>query len=833
MQAVLRLAAHNLRARWRGWAVLALLVGLAGGAVLAAVAGALRTDSAYPRFLERSKAADVLVSPANSGLGGYYSALARLPDVAAIAPVVGLDALPLGPGGTPISQNVVVAPLDDRFGHLLEVPKMLAGRQPRPDQPGEVMVDHITATDLHLRIGSRLEIGALAAGADFRHVRLLSERVVGIMVTRGSVVPVTVLDRAPVIVASTALFRELGPRYLGFDGAYVKLRPGATPSGFGQQAQMLARSFPATGGQVFVADEATQAATVERSIRPQAVALALFALVLALCTLLIVGQVASRLLLAASSDNDALAALGMTRLQLLAAGLIEVGVAAAVGAAVACGVAVAASPLMPIGPARLAEPDPGVSVNGIVLAVGFAAIVVLLLARIAWPAWRQASARPSAEHESAWGRRSLAGEWLAGFGAPLTTVTGVRLAFDPGRGRTAVPVRAALLGTAVAVAAVAAAFTFGANLLHLVNTPRLYGQDWDIAVDIGFGTITPQQFDGLAARAPGISGWTFGVHGTVGIGTTVVPAIGLAPGRGPLMSPTLLAGRAPQSKQEIVLGSSVLRALGLQVGQSVPVTVSGHRLFARIAGRAVFPYFGEGSFTPTDVGNGAEATAALLEPQATAANGSGYNLVLVRFDPGTRLSADIAGFERVMSPFCSTVQQSTCVVTDQRPNAVANYALIDGTPEVLAGILAVLGLAVLGQFVVASARRRRRDFAIMKVLGLLRRQLTAVSAWQVTTLTGLALLVGLPLGVAGGRWAWDLFATNVGLPPGAITPVPLLWMIPVTLAVANVIALRPGQQVARLSPAAALRAELPGRSTRCAGRRRAGRGRRPSPARRR
>jgi hypothetical protein len=27
MQAVLHLAAHNLRARWRGWAVLALLVG--------------------------------------------------------------------------------------------------------------------------------------------------------------------------------------------------------------------------------------------------------------------------------------------------------------------------------------------------------------------------------------------------------------------------------------------------------------------------------------------------------------------------------------------------------------------------------------------------------------------------------------------------------------------------------------------------------------------------------------------------------------------------------------------------------------------------------------
>jgi hypothetical protein len=93
------------------------------------------------------------------------------------------------------------------------------------------------------------------------------------------------------------------------------------------------------------------------------------------------------------------------------------------------------------------------------------------------------------------------------------------------------------------------------------------------------------------------------------------------------------------------------------------------------------------------------------------------------------------------------------------------------------------------------------------VLGLLRGQVSAITAWQVTTLTGLALLIGLPLGVAAGHWAWELFAGNVGLSPGAITPMELLWMIPVTLVLANVIALGPGRVTARLSPAAALRAE--------------------------
>jgi predicted lysophospholipase L1 biosynthesis ABC-type transport system permease subunit len=127
---------------------------------------------------------------------------------------------------------------------------------------------------------------------------------------------------------------------------------------------------------------------------------------------------------------------------------------------------------------------------------------------------------------------------------------------------------------------------------------------------------------------------------------------------------------------------------------------------------------------------------------------------------------------------------------------------------VLAGILAVLGLAALGQFAVLSARRRRRDFAILKTLGLVRRQLRAVTTWQVTTLTGLALLVGLPVGVAAGHWAWGLFAGDVGLSSAAITPVPLvLLMVPGAVLAANAIALPPGRHCARLDPAAVLRSE--------------------------
>jgi len=54
-------------------------------------------------------------------------------------------------------------------------------------------------------------------------------------------------------------------------------------------------------------------------------------------------------------------------------------------------------------------------------------------------------------------------------------------------------VRSALAGTALSVLAVVAALTFGANLLHLVHSPPLYGQRWDAAIDVQFPSppITP------------------------------------------------------------------------------------------------------------------------------------------------------------------------------------------------------------------------------------------------------------------------------------------------------------------------------------------------------
>ncbi|HYB86127.1 MAG TPA: ABC transporter permease [Streptosporangiaceae bacterium] len=818
MQAVVRVAAGSLRARRRGWVLIAALVAVGGCAVLASAAGARRTSSAYPRFLRVSKAAQVFVSPGGTGLGGYYRALARLPGVTEIAPGVGLN-IELSGANRP--SVAVEAPVDGRLWRQAEIPKILAGRLPPLGRPGEVAVDQNGAALLHLHVGSTLALTAAgntgspgAAGSRPGQERGLTERVVGIVVTPQSVDPVTDIDKIPLILATPALWHRLGPAYRAYDAAYVRLRPGATASGFGRRAQALARRFPATQGQIYVDDASTQAAAVQQAVRPEALALALFALVLAITTLLIVGQAAVRQLAASLADTPTLAALGMTREQMMAAGLACLGAAAAAGAVAAAGLSVAVSPLMPIGTARLAEPDPGVSADWTVLGTGAVALVVLLVAGATWPAWRFASARLATVGEDGArpGARSGLGIWLGRAGAPVTATLGARFALDRGGGRTAVPVRGALAGTALSVMAVTAAFTFGASLLQLVHSPVRYGQRWDAVIDLQFSALTRPQADRLIGRDPGVSGWSLGDHGIIGVNGAVIPAIGVTTGRGPLMSPTLLQGRPPRSAHELVLGTSTLRRLGLRVGEPVTVAIGGLRLRDRIVGRAVFPNFGEGGYAPTDLGVGAETTTAVLQrqvqPDGPATGSPAYEFMLLRMRPGQRGAAGAARLQRSMAAFCRSVQQSTCVVTDQRPDGVTNYARIDGIPEALALLLAVLGVAVLGQLMVVSGWRRRRDIAMLKALGLVRQQIRAIVAWQVTTLTGIALLAGLPLGVAVGRWAWALFSGSLGVPPGAAVPVPfVLLMIPAAILAGYTAAWWPARAAARLSPARVLRAE--------------------------
>ena len=72
------------------------------------------------------------------------------------------------------------------------------------------------------------------------------------------------------------------------------------------------------------------------------------------------------------------------------------------------------------------------------------------------------------------------------------------LRFEPGHGRTAVPVRSALFGTVLAVMIVVATLTFGSGLNTLVSHPSLYGWNWNYALASNY--LVPPQARSLLAR---------------------------------------------------------------------------------------------------------------------------------------------------------------------------------------------------------------------------------------------------------------------------------------------------------------------------------------------
>jgi hypothetical protein len=303
-------------------------------------------------------------------------------------------------------------------------------------------------------------------------------------------------------------------------------------------------------------------------------------------------------------------------------------------------------------------------------------------------------------------------------------------------------------------------------------------------------------------QKPGVTGWTFGNHTELTVGSGHIPAIRLAPGRGPQLWPTVVEGRAPETSDEVVLGTKTLKSAHLNLGQTIDAQLqegtSPRPL--RIVGRAVFPFFGHGSFTPTGLGEGAAVRDAVPDRQ-------GVNFFLARLAPGTPI--DPVAFEAVLRQLNVCPGDQACgVFTAQRPVDISNYARIQGTPLVLAGVLAVLAVGTLAHLLITSIRRRRRDLAVLKTLGFLRGQISAAVAWQASILVALALLIGLPVGVAAGRWVWMLSASRLGVPADPLVPFTfVIAAIPVALVLANALAAGPGLVAGRLSPASVLRHE--------------------------
>jgi putative ABC transport system permease protein len=209
-------------------------------------------------------------------------------------------------------------------------------------------------------------------------------------------------------------------------------------------------------------------------------------------------------------------------------------------------------------------------------------------------------------------------------------------------------------------------------------------------------------------------------------------------------------------------------------------------------------------FLVTRLGEGAALTLpGYLRVDPSAARRGERLPFLVRFVPGVSRDAGLAAIAKDIRGL-----PNPYVTAAERPANVVSLASIARVPVLLSGVLALIALGTLAHMLVSSARRRRRDLAVLKILGFTRWQVQRAVASQATTIMAIALLVGLPAGTVGGRWAWRVFAAQLGvLPEPALPLTTIVIAIPAALALANLIAAAPGRAAARTQPATVLRTE--------------------------
>jgi len=796
---------HRLRASIG----LVLVIGLAGGLVIAAAAGARRTSSTYEKFRAAQNTAQTAIinSPEAFGFASVdFDKAEKLPQVvdsARFSVFIGFMKTSRGKLLTPIGDRnpvVLFASTDGKFDRKLNRMFLLEGRLSNPGAPDEVVASYIASQKYDLRIGDSLD-AQFPSFADFssgpNSTTISGPKVhftiVGIEAISEELPPG--LGYPPLHLTPAFLERYKGETPT-FDAINLKLRHDSDIAAVADELQgaIVHKPRGTSSNRIQLFDEVSNARAIGRTAHIQAIALWLLAALAGLASMLILAQALVRESFNETRDYPALRALGMTSRDLFTSAFVRMLVIGLSSAVLAVVVGVAVSPAMPIGVPRLVDPHPGFSFDVVVLALGAFALVALVGGFGAFASARAARGVMGSEALNEPQNPSRIAASMARQSFPPTAVAGVRMALERGHGRTAVPVRSTLFGTIVAIAALVTAFGFGASIDHLLATPRLVGWNWSGTVGDDFDAENAARVVPILQADREIAEFSAGGAGNIQIGKTSIPVLAQDPVKGSI-GPLLFegGGRAPRAADEIALGARTLRLIGKDVGDTVNVGVGGIHHDLRIVGRAVI--------------------APLVNDTATGVGGWMTFQGLRRFGPGLSEDIYVFRFADGVDPKAGVAHlreaiPDLAVDLNGGEGETGNLRRVSNLPVVLAGLLALIAAATMTHTITSVVRRRGRDFAILKTLGFARSQVRATVVWQATTLIVITLIVGIPLGIAAGRSLWTVFANQLGVVPAAVVPPSqVLLAIPAALILGNVIAILAGRAAARTRPALVLRSE--------------------------
>ena len=838
---VVRVAWYQFRAtlgrRWGGYFSVVLLIALTGGIGLGSIAAARRTQSSFSAFLAST-------NPSDLSLIGLYGPnlttdLERIPGVEHVEVASNsLTAFPLKVNGTP---NIVpayyageVSALGSVDGEYFDQDRVTAvqGRVADPKRVDEFVATAEAERLLGWQVGEVIPFGIYTTAQsnlpDFGtpKVKPLLRRLmhlVGTVVFNNEVV-LDEVDRYPAYLLFTPAFTQglaSGDQYFYYG---LRLHDGA--NGVSTVEREIIAVLPRGTTYSFHVTSVVKG-QVDRTVKPEAIALGVFGAIAVIAALLIAVQMIARQLQAKEGDLEVLSALGASPAMAVGDALVGILGAVVVGSLLAVAVAVGLSPLSPIGPVRPVYPSPSVAYDFSVLGIGLVVLIGTIGAATVVLAYRSATGKRHQNVATRPARTSGVARLAADAGAPVSAVAGVRFALEPGRGRTAVPVRSALFGTALAVLIVVATLTFGSGLNTLVSHPDLYGWNWSYAVSSNY--VIPLQSVALLKKDPDVAAFSGVNFANAQIDGLTVPII-LAGNNAAVTAP-MLSGHEVEANNQIVLGAATLAQLHKRVGDYVmasygspkdePVYVPPTRML--IVGTATLPAVGSSGTLHTSMGTGAVIPIG-IEPPAfrkflhnPIPSLNGPTMIFVRLRPGVSSVAGQVNLDKVAEagtkeflalPDGAGAGASVQVLAVQYPAEIENYRSIGSTPLVLAAGLALAAVIALGLTLVASVRRRRHDLALLKSLGFTQRQLTASVIWQATVIAVIGVVVGIPLGIVLGRSLWILFAHGIYAVPAPTVPVLPLVLVGVgALLLANVIAALPGRYASRTPTALVLRAE--------------------------
>ena len=776
------IAWHRARRRWVALTALVLLCAVGGTVAITALAAARRTSTAVERALDHSNVADISVDVAVAD-DSTLDEVRALPEVHEVSAYQFVAVRPAASDLVAGIDVVGVLPLDEAAGRTMDVPQIREGRTPAPDRASEIALTPALARRLGVGVGDRLDVEAYGqdqveaifsehsvepAGA------VIAAEVVGIAEPLESIgdrgddpIGVLMLSHAVWRAHGVDDAREAGGAEIGIFRMLLRARlhggaedgPAFLRGVFDIYGDLADTTFSEARPDVFD--------NVSHATRVEAIAVLLFSVTALLAAALGLGQALAReATLGLDEDETSLRAVGMRRRELVAAAAAPAVAVALIGGTAAVAGAWAGSAWIPGSAARAFDPD-GSRFDAAVVLPAALVLTAFLAVRAVGAAW-------SATRPAAWRMRVPSRPLPMGPRTPS-------LALGVGMATRARP---ALTASTLAVVGVVAAVVFSASLGRLSTTPRLHGDDWDLHVlfQTDGDALTRSERPALLAdeRIEELSQYA---RFELALGDERVAGVALHQLEG-VTGPAVVAGRLPVADDEIALD---VGALGRpRPGIDDLVTVAGSKEPSAMTVVGLLTGTGSAEFVVTD--GAADRLGAVPGDQG----------FFLRLAP----DADRAEVE-------SDLRERLVEVERPEPHPrVANLASVDEFPYWVAALLALVGGATVGLLLHTGARRHRHDVAVLKALGFTRAQVRRAVGWQAAAMAIVAVLLGVPLGVWSGRFAWSAVSEAMRVVDSPATPAGSILAVTVgVVVVVQLLAAVPAQAASRTDTTATLRTE--------------------------